>query len=936
MKAYISRRNFLKKTTLASTVIPFLSIKDCSILGLDSHISPKDSINETTRLHWLDGVSSNVTGGTAFGIPWPMGKYKEGTSFLLRSKQGVRVPIQSWKMATWPDGSLKWTGHALGQDIPSSEYYEIVMGEPAECPKVVRVDDNSTELLVDTGKIQCVFSKKKDTIISSVSRGDKIILKDGFLIGRRQDSPEPGTSVESFGSKIQSVEIEQDGPVRAVVKVKGIHVTEKGREWLPFCVRFYFYAGSDDIRMVHTFIFDGDENTDFISGLGVRFNVLMQDEYYNRHIRFAGQDNGLWAESVQGLTGLRRDPGYDVRNAQIRGEKVPDIQTWSKQVSTRIQWVPTWSDFALTQFNANGFSINKRTKPGHAWIQSDQGYRAEGAGYIGGVSGGVAFAMRDFWKLHPTQLDIRNAATDKAEVTMWMWSPDAPPMDLRFYHDGMGLDEDDPLPEVKIEGVDSSIPDKHYLKQLDALNITYEDYEGGYGTPHGVARSTDITLKIVDTTPSRDDFSNWAQSISNPSQLVCRPVDFFKSKVFGPMWNMPDRSSTNLAAIEDRLDWSVQYYKSQVKQHHWYGFWNYGDVMHTYDADRHVWRYDVGGFAWDNSELSSDLWLWYTFIRSGNPDAFRLAEAMNRHNRDVDIYHLGRFAGLGSRHNVQHWGCSSKQMRVSTCMNRRFHYYLTTDERTGDVLQEVAEADKRLATVDAHRKIYAEGKDPQFAHQGDKYRCRIASGTDFGAALANWLTAWERTGNPKYRKWIENSMRSVGNAKWGFFTDSFWFDPETKMMTAPEDIQPVAQHLKIMFGLPEVVSEIIPLIDVPEFKKAWLDYCSLWDAPIDEVKEKLGQDFKKPSMPFAHSRLTAYAAFMMKDKILTHRAVDEFYGKGRRRRGFRRLETKHVTGPAVLNPVDEASWVSTNETAQWGLAAIQNSALVSKELGNRS
>jgi hypothetical protein len=34
----------------------------------------------------------------------------------------------------------------------------------------------------------------------------------------------------------------------------------------------------------------------------------------------------------------------------------------------------------------------------------------------------------------------------------------------------------------------------------------------------------------------------------------------------------------------------------------------------------------------------------------------------------------------------------------------------------------------------------------------------------------------------------------------------------------------------------------------------------------------------------------------------------------------------------VLNPVDEAAWVSTNDTAQWGLAAIQNLALVGEHL----
>ena len=42
--------------------------------------------------------------------------------------------------------------------------------------------------------------------------------------------------------------------------------------------------------------------------------------------------------------------------------------------------------------------------------------------------------------------------------------------------------------------------------------------------------------------------------------------------------------------------------------------------------------------------------------------------------------------------------------------------------------------------------------------------------------------------------------------------------------------------------------------------------------------------------------------------------------------------TQHITGPAVLIPIDEATWVSTNDTAQWSLAAIENLALISKHL----
>ena len=81
--------------------------------------------------------------------------------------------------------------------------------------------------------------------------------------------------------------------VRALVRVEGIHKvissqeTVDGRqEWLPFTVRLYFYRGSDQIRLVHTFIYNGDEQRDMITSLGLRFSVPMRDEAYNRHIAF--------------------------------------------------------------------------------------------------------------------------------------------------------------------------------------------------------------------------------------------------------------------------------------------------------------------------------------------------------------------------------------------------------------------------------------------------------------------------------------------------------------------------------------------------------------------------------------------------------------------------------------------------------------------------
>ena len=58
---------------------------------------------------------------------------------------------------------------------------------------------------------------------------------------------------------------------------------------------------------------------------------------------------------------------------------------------------------------------------------------------------------------------------------------------------------------------------------------------------------------------------------------------------------------------------------------------------------------------------------------------------------------------LGSRHNVRHWGCGAKEARISQAAYRRFHYYLTTDERTGDLMHEVVNADYKATEIDPMR-----------------------------------------------------------------------------------------------------------------------------------------------------------------------------------------------------------------------------------------
>ncbi len=186
--------------------------------------------------------------------------------------------------------------------------------------------------------------------------------------------------------------------------------------------------------------------------------------------------------------------------------------------------------------------------------------------------------------------------------------------------------------------------------------------------------------------------------------------------------------------ILNQLDSSIFYYQKSIDERHWYGFWNYGDVMHSYDPNRHTWKYYVGGFAWAITELGPGNWLWYSFLRTGRADIYQMAIAMSRHTAEVDVYHLGEMKGLGTRHNVSHWGCGAKEARIGQAAWKRFQYYLTSDERSGDLMREALDVEKALMKYEPLRIAQPREK---FPFSGPT---RLRWGPDWLALAGNWMT----------------------------------------------------------------------------------------------------------------------------------------------------------------------------------------------------
>ena len=126
--------------------------------------------HDPVELRWLEGgVPAEFAGGTTWGVPWPRGAFAPDQQFALTTPAGAALPVQSWPTAWWPDGSVKWTAHAISGDHRAEETYRLAAGEPAE-PRT-RNDQRERagkQIVVDTGVIAVTFARSGDRLVESI------------------------------------------------------------------------------------------------------------------------------------------------------------------------------------------------------------------------------------------------------------------------------------------------------------------------------------------------------------------------------------------------------------------------------------------------------------------------------------------------------------------------------------------------------------------------------------------------------------------------------------------------------------------------------------------------------------------------------------------------------------------------------------------------
>ena len=183
------------------------------------------------------------------GVPVSRGAIAAEAPVAIRGPHNQVQTCQSKVLKQWPDGSVKWllVDFAASTGAGTSAEYEVVPGvepPPAQTPVIVTLDSRTCE--VDTGSALFVVDRNAYGPFSAVRIKGKDILQS-----------RPGSTVlridgiEDILPVVDAVDLEESGPLRAVIRLSGRFHGTPGRR-PRFFSRLYFMAGSSAVKIEFT------------------------------------------------------------------------------------------------------------------------------------------------------------------------------------------------------------------------------------------------------------------------------------------------------------------------------------------------------------------------------------------------------------------------------------------------------------------------------------------------------------------------------------------------------------------------------------------------------------------------------------------------------------------------------------------------------------
>jgi len=202
------------------------------------------------------------------GIPFQKGMVTDSRQIILRDQNNQQIPIQVKPLLFWRDGSIKWmlihfqtTLEAQNKHIFSIQIEKSV--KSIQLREKVKIDKTGGQFTFDTGSLQFIVDTTQ-----GFSLINEVLLHQKFHFDNNQSKGfvlinVDGEEFSSINGKVTYAEIEENGPLRAVLRIKGDHCNQVGTKLFQYEARLTAYAGHPWLEFEYTFINDcNDDYTD--------------------------------------------------------------------------------------------------------------------------------------------------------------------------------------------------------------------------------------------------------------------------------------------------------------------------------------------------------------------------------------------------------------------------------------------------------------------------------------------------------------------------------------------------------------------------------------------------------------------------------------------------------------------------------------------------
>ena len=456
----------------------------------------------------------------------------------------------------------------------------------------------------------------------------------------------PGT-LDDGGFVPSRIELEEAGPLRAVVRLEGTTSTQEATRII---LRLEAYADRSVVRIHQSVEFlHKDPRQALVRRMGLRLDLASVE---GAQISAGGQ-----AGPVKFGAGFR---------AGLKQHSHLGYHAWHQ-------------------------------KEGEPFLRFDQiQHRSRGWLDINTPHGGVGMALRNMWQQFPNELVADLKAT---HLTAYFWPESGPVMDVRRYsnypHPAQG--ESTPADSQWIEqGYYSKNPFVGISKTHEVLlyfhpaNVDEQEMDAVAADFHRPPLVYAGESSYLDTRVILPQLSSQAKSFDRVNANIDHFARFWlhQQKLWGwyGMWDYGDvqhyyrggygsivPADTLVELLKNRSDPD-----SEIDVSKW--------AVKDY-APNHEWAFDNGRWGWSNTEGLLGFYMQQHYMRTGNRDVFFFMEAMAQHVRDVDMRHDGLWYGRGTRHGVQHWSDGNHEERQTTHSEFRYHHYLSGDMRSRDFAQ---------------------------------------------------------------------------------------------------------------------------------------------------------------------------------------------------------------------------------------------------------